>query len=473
VKVLMVGSGYVGLVSGACLAELGHSVVCVDRDTAKIDQLRAGRTPIFEPGLGALITKNTAAGRLSFETSLLTHSEWADAVFIAVGTPPCEIDQSADLSSVFAVAEELARATCGRLVVVVKSTVPVGTGEAIERTIQSLSPRLSVSVVSNPEFLREGQAIGDFMSPDRIVVGAEDDRGRDTLTRLYAPLTRRGAKLMLTRRRAAELVKYASNAFLATKISFINEMADLCEAVDADIDEVAAVMGLDQRIGSAFLKAGPGFGGSCFPKDCHALLETARQHNVNLQVVASASATNDDRKLAMTQRIINAMGGDVRERTISVLGLTFKAGTDDIREAAPIQIVKDLVRAGATVKVYDPYGMSSGRRILKQVEFSASAIDCCAGADGVVVATEWDHFRALSADMLAEVMAGRTVIDLRNIVDRKALSERGFTIHSIGRRPERPTRAGRRRVGAKLELLARQAISPARSVALEERPYLT
>ena len=473
VKVLIVGSGYVGLVTGACLAELGHSVVCVDRDAAKINNLRSGRIPIFEPGLEALISKNAAVGRLGFETNLAEFSSLADAIFIAVGTPPNDADHSADLSSVFAVAEELATARSRRLLIVVKSTVPVGTGEVIERIIRSLSPRIDFSVVSNPEFLREGQAISDFLSPDRIVVGAEDDWGRETLKRLYAPLTKRGAKLMLTRRRTAELVKYASNAFLATKISFINEMADLCEAVDADVEEVAVGMGLDRRVGPAFLQAGPGFGGSCFPKDCHALLETARRYDVNLQVIASASATNDDRKLAMARRVIDAMGGDVRDRTISVLGLTFKAGTDDIREAAPIQVVKDLVRAGASVKVYDPHGMLSGRQILKDVEFCASAVECCTGSDSVVIATEWDQFRALLPETLAGVMLGRVMVDLRNIVDRKAFAKFGFTIHSIGRRPERPARVGRRCVEAHLEPSATLAVNPIGSVALEKRPYLT
>jgi UDPglucose 6-dehydrogenase len=394
--------------------------------------------------------------------------------FIAVGTPPNGADHRADLSGVFAVAEELAAIACGRLVVVTKSTVPVGTGEAIERTIHALAPKIDLSVVSNPEFLREGQAISDFMSPDRIVVGAEDTRGGEILKRLYAPLTRRGTQLMLTRRRTAELVKYASNAFLATKISFINEIADLCEAVDADVEEVALGMGLDRRVGPGFLRAGPGYGGSCFPKDCHALLETAREHQVNLQVIASASATNDDRKLAMTRRIVDAMGGDVRGRTLSVLGLTFKAGTDDVREAPSIQIIKDLVRAGAAVRVYDPHGMSQGRQVLRNVEFCVSALDCCTGADGVVIATEWEQFRALAPEMLAQVMRGRVLVDLRNIVDRTALADFGFTIHSIGRRPDRPPVRRQRRVGATFEASSStHVVNPAMPTGLDGLPAWT
>ena len=325
-------------------------------------------------------------------------------------------------------------------------------------------------MVSNPEFLREGQAISDFLSPDRIVVGADDARGRDTLTRLYAPLTSRGFLLMMTRRRTAELLKYASNAFLATKISFINEMADLCEAVDADVADIAMGMGLDPRVGPSFLQAGPGYGGSCFPKDCHALLETAKEHQVNLQVVASATATNDDRKLAMTRRIIEAMGGDVSGRTVAVLGLTFKAGTDDIREAPPIQIVKDLVQAGATVKVYDPHGMTHGRRILRNAAFCTGALDCCAHADAAVIATEWEHFRDLSPKMLADIMRGRVLVDLRNIVDREALAGVGFTVHSIGRRPELPPSSTQKRAKPAFESASLFVAAPTAVTAFEERP---
>jgi UDPglucose 6-dehydrogenase len=387
-----------------------------------------------------LVSKNVALGRLQFDTSLVQARDPVDAVFIAVGTP-CGPDRQADLSSVFAVIDELAAIGRGRFVIVTKSTVPVGTGDTIERRLRAAAPQLAVSVASNPEFLREGDAIADFMSPDRIIVGAEDEWGRSTLERLYAPLTDRGARLVSMGRRTAELVKYASNAFLATKISFINEMADLCEAVGADVDDIAMGMGLDHRVGAAFLQAGPGYGGSCFPKDCNALLATAQEHQVKLQVVASAAMANEQRKTLMATRIIEAMGGKVRDRVVSVLGLTFKAGTDDIREAPAIQIVRELTAAGATVKVFDPHGMPSSRHVLGNVKFCASALDCCSDADCVVIATEWKQFRSLSANALADLVRGRILVDLRNIVDRKELADAGFTVHSIGRRSLKGKRA--------------------------------
>ncbi|MGI8840781.1 MAG: UDP-glucose dehydrogenase family protein [Caulobacteraceae bacterium] len=438
-KLLVVGSGYVGLVSGACFAELGNEVMCVDRDGAKIEGLRAGVVPIYEPGLEAIVARNAAAGRLRFDTDLAALSAWApEAVFIAVGTPPRAGDRGADLSSVFSVAAEVAAQASQPLVVVTKSTVPVGTGDAVERIIRAKAPGLRISVVSNPEFLREGEAIVDFMAPDRIVVGAEDDFGRETMERLYAPLRERGAALIVMRRRGAELVKYASNAFLVTKISFINEIADLCEAVDADIGEVAAGVGLDRRIGAAFLTAGPGYGGSCFPKDCAALLTTARDYAVDLRIVESAINANHARKRVMARRVINAMGGAVHGATIAVLGLTFKANTDDMRDAPSIAIVESLRLAGARVKVYDPQGMERARELLGEVDYCASSAECCAGVDGIVLATEWPQFLALDFAALARAARGRVFVDLRNLIDVEQLLAAGFTVHGVGRPPRAP-----------------------------------
>ncbi|MEO8927806.1 MAG: UDP-glucose/GDP-mannose dehydrogenase family protein [Caulobacteraceae bacterium] len=438
-KLLVVGSGYVGLVSGACFAELGNEVVCIDRDRAKIDGLRAGVVPIYEPGLEDMIAGNVKAGRLRFDTTMSgLDDQSVDAVFIAVGTPPRAGDQGADLSSVFAVAAEIAERASGRLIVVTKSTVPVGTGDAIEKIIRARAPALGLSVVSNPEFLREGEAIVDFMAPDRIVVGAEDDLGRETLERLYAPLTERGAALLSMRRRGAELVKYASNAFLVTKISFINEIADLCEAVDADIGEVARGVGMDRRIGAAFLTAGPGYGGSCFPKDCAALLGTAQDHAVDLRIVESAINANHARKRVMARRVINAMGGSVQGARIAVLGLTFKANTDDMRDAPSIAIVESLRQGGAAVKVYDPRGMPQAKALLGGVEYCPSATSCCAGADCIILATEWPEFLSLDFHALAKAARGRVFVDLRNLIDVERLLQAGFTAHGIGRRSRAP-----------------------------------
>jgi UDPglucose 6-dehydrogenase len=446
-KIMIVGSGYVGLVAAACLSELGHEIVCVDRDAAKIEGLRAGVVPIFEPGLDALVLRNAAAGRLTFATDLAKLNNGVEAVVIAVGTPPSRIDQSADLSSVFAVARDVARVASTGLVIVTKSTVPVGTGDRIAAIMRSTAPSLRFGVASNPEFLREGSAIADFMAPDRIVIGVEDDRARDVLERAYAPLTARGAPLLSTSRRAAELVKYASNCFLATKISFINEVADLCEAVDADVDEVAAGMGLDRRIGSAFLSAGPGYGGSCFPKDCDAMLATAGINGVKLNVISSAVAANDARKNAMAMRVVRALEGDVKGSVVAVLGLTFKADTDDVRETPAFALIEGLQKAGASVRVFDPQGMAHARRILTGVEFCGSAQDACAGADCAVIATEWQEFRALDAKTLARLMRGRTIIDLRNLLDHKALVAKGFAVHGIGRPARLPARAAVAQLG--------------------------
>lgn len=440
-KLMIVGSGYVGLVAGACLSELGHEIVCVDRDATKIEGLRAGVVPIFEPGLDELILRNAAAGRLTFASDLAELNNGVEAVFIAVGTPPSRIDQSADLSSVFAVARDVARAASTGLVIVTKSTVPVGTGDKVAGIMRATAPALRFCVASNPEFLREGSAIGDFMAPDRIVIGVEDDHARDVLERVYAPLTARGAPLLSTSRRAAELVKYASNCFLATKISFINEVADLCGAVDADIEEVAAGMGLDRRIGAAFLSAGPGYGGSCFPKDCDAMLATAGINGVKLNVVFSAVAANDARKNAMAGRVVRALGCDVEDKVVAVLGLTFKADTDDVRETPAFALIKGLKQAGISVRVFDPQGMAHARRILTDVEYCGSALDACAGADCTVIATEWQEFRALDIKTLARVMRRRTIVDLRNLLDHEAFVGEGFVVHGVGRRARLPVQA--------------------------------
>jgi UDPglucose 6-dehydrogenase len=437
-KLMIVGSGYVGLTTGACLAELGHEVVCVDRDADKIDGLRSGVVPIFEPGLDSLIARHSASGQLRFDTGLGELGKGVEAVFIAVGTPPGMTGDGADLSSVYAAAEALAEEARKDLVVVTKSTVPVGTGDRIAAILRARSPH-PMSVASNPEFLREGSAIADFLVPDRIVIGVDDETAHDVLARVYAPLTRRGAPLLVVPRRAAELVKYASNCFLATKISFINEIADLCEAVDADVEDVAAGVGLDSRIGAAFLRAGPGYGGSCFPKDCDAFLATARSHGIELNVVSSAVRTNTARKNAMSRRVLRALEGrEPAQSIVAVLGLTFKADTDDVRETPALAVIDGLKQAGATVRVFDPQGMEHGRKSLTGVEFCNSALAACAGADCLVIATEWQQFRALDSRMYARVMRGRTIVDLRNLLDHDALVSQGFVVHSIGRPVRRP-----------------------------------
>ncbi|MFO1162614.1 MAG: UDP-glucose/GDP-mannose dehydrogenase family protein [Reyranellaceae bacterium] len=465
-KLMIVGSGYVGLVAGACLSDLGHEIVCVDRDTKKIEALRSGILPIFEPGLDELVLRNAAAGRLTFASDLAELNRGVEAVFIAVGTPPSSIDQSADLSSVFAVAREVARTASDGLVIITKSTVPVGTGDEIADIMRTVAPALRFSVASNPEFLREGNAIGDFMAPDRIVIGTEDDRARDVLERTYAPLTSRGAPLLATSRRAAELVKYASNCFLATKISFINEVADLCEAVGADVEEVAAGMGLDRRIGPAFLNAGPGYGGSCFPKDCDALLATAGDNGVKLNVVSSAVAANTARKNAMARRVVRALGNDTKGKVVTVLGLTFKADTDDVREAPAFALIEGLKQAGISVRVFDPQGMGHARRMLSGVEFCGSALDASWGADCIVVATEWREFRTLDVDSLARAMRGRTIVDLRNLLDHEQFVDKGFVVHGIGRTARLPARAVAARGGERFPVRKQQNVDIAQRMTL-------
>ncbi len=432
-RIVMVGSGYVGLVSGACLADFGHSVVCVDKDAAKIAKLRDGQIPIFEPGLGELVAKGIRDGRLTFTTELAPAIDKAEAVFIAVGTPSRRGDGHADLSYVFDAAREIAAAMTGYCVVITKSTVPVGTGDDIERIMREARPDIEVSVVSNPEFLREGAAIEDFKRPDRIVVGCSDQRAREVMALVYRPLYLNQAPILFTDRRTSELIKYAANAFLATKITFINEIADLCEATGANVQEVARGIGLDNRIGSKFLHAGPGYGGSCFPKDTLALIRTANDFETPLSIVEAVVNANDKRKRAMARRVIAACDGTVRGKTIAILGLTFKPNTDDMRDAPAISIVQALQDAGAHVRAYDPEGTEHARLILKDVEYASSPYACIEGADAMCLVTEWDMFRALDFDRVKALLRQPVIIDLRNVYPPDELRKRGFTYRSVGR----------------------------------------
>lgn len=432
-RVAMIGSGYVGLVSGACFADFGHDVVCVDKDPGKIERLKAGVMPIFEPGLDLLVASNARAGRLSFTTDLAEGIAGAEAIFIAVGTPSRRGDGHADLSYVYAAAEEIARALTGYAVVVTKSTVPVGTGDEVERLMAEANPQAQFSVVSNPEFLREGAAIGDFKRPDRIVVGIEDERARTVMTELYRPLFLNQSPLMFVGRRTAELIKYAANAFLATKITFINEVADLCEKVGADVHDVARGMGLDGRIGRKFLHPGPGYGGSCFPKDTLAMARTAQDAGSPLRLVEATIAVNDARKDAMADRIIAAMGGDVVGQRIAVLGLTFKPETDDMRDAPSLAILPRLVAAGAEVVAYDPQPGHARQALPAAVTYADTAMEAMRGADALVLLTEWNEFRSLPATRLKAAMRGDVVCDLRNVWDPVAMREAGFRYSSIGR----------------------------------------
>ena len=434
-RIVVIGSGYVGLVSGACLADFGHDVVCVDREAAKIEQLDSGRMPIFEPGLEALVADNREAGRLVFTTDLARHMEGAEVVFLAVGTPSRRGDGHADLTYVYQAAREVAAAARGPLVVATKSTVPVGTGDEVERIVRKARPDLEFDVASNPEFLREGSAIEDFKRPDRIVVGCEETRAREAMTEVYRPLYLNQGPLMFTSRRTSELIKYAANAFLATKITFINEMADLCEQVGANVQEVARGIGLDNRIGTKFLHAGPGFGGSCFPKDTLALIKTAQDQGSPLRVVETVAAVNDQRKRAMARKVIQACGGSVRDKTIAVLGLTFKPNTDDMREAPSLAIVTALEDAGAKVKGYDPEGMEQARSLLPSLELCASAYQTVEGADALVIVTEWNEFRALDMRRVKSLLRSSVVVDLRNIYRPEEMRRLGFTYVSVGRPP--------------------------------------
>src|SRR6187455_3480044 len=433
VRIAMIGTGYVGLVSGACFADFGHQVTCVDKDADKIASLHRGEMPIFEPGLDALVATNVKAGRLAFTTDLKGPVADADAVFIAVGTPSRRGDGHADLSYVHAAAREIAAALSGFTVVVTKSTVPVGTGDEVERLILETNPAADFAVASNPEFLREGAAIRDFKFPDRIVVGTSDERARKVLGDVYRPLSLNQAPLMFTARRTAELIKYAANAFLATKITFINEIADLAERVGADVQEVARGIGLDNRIGSKFLHAGPGYGGSCFPKDTVALIKTAQDHASPLRIVEAVAAVNDARKRAMARKVSAALGGDVRGKTVAVLGLTFKPNTDDMREAPSIPLITALQDMGAKVRAYDPVGMEQAKSVIGNVTFCDDAYSCAKGAAALVIVTEWEQFRALDFDRLKTIMAQPVLVDLRNVYQPDEMSRRGFAYEGIGR----------------------------------------
>jgi len=432
-RVTMIGTGYVGLVSGACFSDFGHTVTCIDKDARKIETLREGGIPIYEPGLAALVATNVAAGRLHFETEAREAIRNSDVVFIAVGTPSRRGDGHADLSYVYAAAEEIASMIEGFTVVVTKSTVPVGTGDEVEAVIRRANPDADVAVVSNPEFLREGAAIEDFKRPDRVVIGLEDDRARAPMKELYRPLYLNETPVMFTARRTSELIKYAANAYLATKITFINEMADLCEAVGADVQQVAKGIGLDKRIGGKFLNAGPGYGGSCFPKDTLALTKTATDAGTPLDIVQSVVDVNAARKRAMAPRIVSAMGGDTRGKTVAILGLAFKPNTDDMRDAPSLDIVPGLIEAGATVRVFDPEAMNEARKLLSGPVWCEDAYDAIEGADALVILTEWDQFRALDLDRVRDLMKTPLIVDLRNIYDAETMAAHGFGYSCIGR----------------------------------------
>ena len=432
-RIAMIGSGYVGLVSGACFADFGHDVVCVDKDPEKIASLSRGEVSIFEPGLPELVAANLRAGRLAFTNDTLAAVREANAVFIAVGTPSRRGDGHADLSYVYAAARELAPGLRNFAVVVMKSTVPVGTGDEVERIISERRPDADFAVVSNPEFLREGAAIRDFKHPDRIVIGSDEVRARDTMTALYRPLYLNAAPILFTARRTAELIKYAANSFLATKISFINEIADLCEQVGADVQEVARGIGLDNRIGSKFLHAGPGFGGSCFPKDLSALIKTGQDHGTPLRLIETVAATNEVRKRAMARKVAALFGGSLRGREIGLLGLTFKPNTDDMRDAPSIALTVALQDLGAKVRAYDPVGMRQARAVLEDVRYVDSAYACADGADALVIVTEWEQFRALDLERLRNLMRRPYLVDLRNIYPVEEVQRFNFAYVSVGR----------------------------------------
>lgn len=432
-KIAIIGTGYVGLVSGTCFADFGHEVTCVDKDGNKIAALKRGEIPIFEPGLDALVAANVKAGRLHFTSSLSDPVGSADAVFIAVGTPSRRGDGHADLGYVYAATREIATAVKGFTVVVTKSTVPIGTGDEVERLIHEINPTADVAVASNPEFLREGAAIRDFKFPDRIVVGTDDERARKILGDIYRPLSLNQAPLMFTERRTAELIKYAANAFLAAKITFINEIADLAEKVGANVQEVSRGIGLDNRIGSKFLHAGPGFGGSCFPKDTRALLKIALDHDVPLRIVDSVLAVNENRKRAMARKVAATLGGQLRGKNIAVLGLTFKPDTDDMREAPSIPLITGLIDMGAQVRAFDPAGMEQAKHELPTIKYCDDAYSCARDADALVIITEWVQFRTLDLPRLKQAMRQPVIVDLRNIYRREDVEALGFTYECIGR----------------------------------------
>ena len=438
--IAMVGSGYVGLVSGACLADFGHNVTCVDNDKEKISVLKSGTVPIFEPGLADLVANNVREGRLVFTSSIIDAVSTAQAVFIAVGTPSRRGDGHADLSYVYSAAREIANALNGFTVIITKSTVPVGTSDEVARIVSDTRPDAEFAVVSNPEFLREGAAIQDFKHPDRIVVGAENERACAIMAEIYRPLYLNKAPLLYTSRRSAELIKYGANAFLATKITFINELADLAEEVGADIQEVARGIGLDNRIGAKFLHAGPGFGGSCFPKDARALLKTAQDRAVSLRIVEAVIAANDVRKRAMARKVAGVFGGTLKGKTIAVLGLTFKPMTDDMREAPSIPLITALQDMGAVVRAYDPAGMEQAKMILPDVIFCDGPYSCAEGADGLVIVTEWEQFRALDLKRIKQCIATPLLVDLRNVYSNEEAEKHGFLYVGIGKSMRRDIR---------------------------------
>lgn len=432
-RITMIGAGYVGLVSGACFADFGHDVICVDKDPNKIASLLDGKMPIYEPGLDALVKKNVTEKRLSFTTDLTEGVKDRDAVFIAVGTPSRRGDGHADLSYVYDAAREIARAVSGPTVIVTKSTVPVGTGDEVELIMKDVRPEFALPVVSNPEFLREGAAIGDFKRPDRIVIGTTDTEAKRVMTEIYRPLYLNEPPLVFTDRRTSELIKYAANAFLAVKITFINEVSDLCERVGANVQDVARGIGLDNRIGSKFLHPGPGFGGSCFPKDTQALAKTAQDSEAPLRIVETVIAVNDQRKRAMARKVIAACDGDVRKKKIAVLGLAFKPNTDDMRDAPSLSIITALQDAGAEIHAYDPEAMEQARAITSHVTFADDAYSCVKGADALVIVTEWDAFRALDLTRIKSLMANANIVDLRNIYRPDDVRRLGFTYAGVGR----------------------------------------
>ncbi|HLJ52694.1 MAG TPA: UDP-glucose/GDP-mannose dehydrogenase family protein [Rhizomicrobium sp.] len=437
-RIAMIGTGYVGLVSGACLSEFGHSVVCVDKEAQKVVALRAGTIPIYEPRLDEVVATNSKAGRLTFETDIANAVRGADAVFIAVGTPSRRGDGHADLTYVYAATDEIARALTGYAVIVTKSTVPVGTSREVEKIIRKLRPDLEFDMASNPEFLREGSAIDDFRRPDRVVVGCDTERAREIMREVYRPLYLNETPILFTSRESSELIKYAANAFLATKITFINEMADICEKVGADVQDVARGIGLDGRIGGKFLHAGPGFGGSCFPKDTLALRKTAQDLGAPTRIVEAVVAVNDARKLAMAEKIEKAFSG-VKGKTVAVLGLTFKPNTDDMRDAPSLVIVPFLQKKGATIRAFDPEGAAEARKLL-HVELCRDAYEALDGADGVVILTEWNEFRALDTARMKSLLKTPLMIDLRNIYRPSQMAAAGFTYVSVGRAAASPAR---------------------------------
>ncbi len=433
-KIVMIGSGYVGLVTGACISDFGHNVICVDKDQSKIDALKDGVIPIYEPGLSELVSTNVKAGRLSFSTELSAPVSAADVVFVAVGTPSRRGDGHADLKYVREAAREIAEALSGYTVIVTKSTVPVGTGDEVARIIREHNPDADFDVVSNPEFLREGAAIGDFKRPDRIVVGTDSERARDVMKEVYRPLYLNQAPILFTSLRTSELIKYASNAFLATKITFINEMAELCEHVGANVQDVARGMGLDNRIGAKFLHAGPGYGGSCFPKDTLALVKTAEDHDAPLRIVETVAKVNDQRKRAMGRKVIQACGGDVRGKKIAILGLTFKPNTDDMRDAPSINIIQTLIDAGAEVCAFDPVGIEQAKQVLPDgVDYKDDAYACMQDADALAIITEWEQFRALDLERVKTTLLEPIVVDLRNIYRPEEMAKLGFRYIGVGR----------------------------------------